>query len=395
VTHGNTLGLPRAAAMEGMRMQVNMNRALRFLMVAAAFALAVVGRSAHAQRAAGGMPAFQVDPFWPKFSGNWIFGSIGGVYVDPTNDHVWVLNRPRTVQDDESYAAQKPPRADCCVPPPYVMEFDPNGNFIKSWGGPGSGYEWPANEHGLSIDSKGNFWIGGNGKGDAQVLKFSREGKFMLQIGHFGKSAGSNDRENFASPTKATYYAKTNEVFVTDGYINRRVAVFDADTGRYKRHWGAYGNPPDDTQKAVRTYSGPPPQQFNLVHDVQISNDDLVYIADRSNNRLQVFRPDGTFVKEAFVAREVSTPTGTVVTLAFSPDKEQRFLYVTSGDQKIRVLNRQTLEVIGTIGRLGHYAGQFHHITDIAVDSKGNIYTGENTGRRVQKFVYNGPRSSQ
>jgi DNA-binding beta-propeller fold protein YncE len=316
------------------------------------------------------------------------------VFVEPATDHVWVLNRPRTLQKDEDYAAQKPPAADCCVPPPFVMEFDESGTFLTSWGGPGPGYEWPANEHGLSIDSKGNFWIAGNGKGDAQVLKFSKEGKFLLQIGHSGRSNGSNDLENFASPTKATYYAKTNEVFVTDGYINRRVAVFDADSGKYKRHWGAYGKPPDDSAPKTRTYEGPAPQQFNLSHDVQISRDDLVYVADRSNNRLQVFKPDGTFVKEAFVARDVRTPTGTVVTVAFSPDQEQKFLYVTSGDQKIRILNRQTLDVLGTIGRLGHYAGQFHHITDIAVDSKGNIYTGENEGRRVQKFLFKGMSST-
>ena len=343
-----------------------------------------------AQVPAATVPIFEVDASWPKFDGNWILGSIGGVFVDPANDHVWILNRPRTVQPDEDYAAQKPPLADCCVPPPYVMEFTEEGKFVKSWGGPGAGYEWPANEHGLLIDSKGNFWIASNGKGDAQVLKFSREGKFLLQIGRFGKSAGSNDEANFASPTKAFYYGKTNEVFVTDGYINRRVAVFDADTGKYKRHWGAYGRRPDDAASRARTTSGSPPDQFNLPHDVLISSDDLVYIADRSNNRIQVFRPDGTYVKEAFVAREVGTPTGTVVTLAFSPDKAQRFLYVTSGDQKVRILDRQTLQVLGSFGRLGHYAGQFHHITDIAVDSKGNIYTGENTGRRVQKFVLKG-----
>lgn len=380
-------------------MRLNIHIAVRFLAIVAAACVGGSERSILAQKPAtgaaqpaGAVPTFEVDATWPKFEGNWIFGSIGGVFVDRTNDHVWVLNRPRTVAPDENYAAQKPPLADCCVPPPFVMEFDQNGRFLKSWGGPGPGYEWPANEHGLSIDAKGNFWMASNGKGDAHVLKFDKDGKFLLQIGHAGRSAGSNDIENFASPTKATYYAKTNEVFVSDGYINRRVAVFDADTGNYKRHWGAYGKQPDDTVKLVRSAAGPPPEQFNLVHDVQISNDDLLYIADRSNNRIQVFTPEGTFVKEAFVAREVQTPTGTVVTLAFSPDKEQRFLYVTSGDQKIRILDRRSLQVVGTIGRLGHYAGQFHHITDIAVDSKGNIYTGENTGRRVQKFVFKGMR---
>jgi DNA-binding beta-propeller fold protein YncE len=358
-----------------------------------AFAVALSfpsGEPSVAQTSATGVPIFQVDPSWPKFEGNWIFGSIGGVFVDPTNDHVWVLNRPRTIQPDENYAAQTPPLADCCVPPPYVMEFTEDGRFLKGWGGPGTGYEWPLNEHGLFIDPKGNFWIASNGKGDAQVLKFNRDGKFLLQIGRFGKSAGSNDESNFASPTKAFYYARSNEVFISDGYINRRVAVFDADSGKYKRHWGAYGKRPDDEAPRTRTYDGPAPVQFNLPHDVLISNDDMVYVADRSNNRIQVFRPDGTFIKEAFVAREVRTPTGTVVTMAFSTDKAQQFLYVTSGDQKIRILDRQGLRVLGSVGRLGHYAGQFHHITDIAVDSKGNLYTGENTGRRVQKFIFKG-----
>jgi len=361
-----------------------------FLIGVFVLGMTAIERPIQAQKPAAGIPIFEVDASWPKFDSNWIFGSIGGVFVDPTNDHVWVLNRPRTVAADENYAAQTPPAADCCVPPPFVMEFDQNGTLLKGWGGPGPGYEWPQNEHGLSIDPKGNFWMASNGKGDAHVLKFDRNGRFLLQIGHAGKSAGSNDPENFASPTKALYYAKTNEVFVSDGYINRRVAVFDADTGKYKRHWGAYGKRPDDSVKLERNTGGPVPEQFSLVHDVQISSDDLVYVADRSNNRIQVFRPDGTFVREAFVAREVATPTGTVVTMAFSPDREQRFLYVTSGDQKIRILDRQSLQVLGSIGRLGHYAGQFHHITDIAVDSKGNIYTGENTGRRVQKFVFKG-----
>jgi hypothetical protein len=371
-------------------MRTSMRAAVGLVVVIVALGAGVVAWPLVAQTPAGGVPIFEVDPSWPKFEGNWMFGSIGGVFVDPTNDHVWVLNRPRTLQNDENYAVQQPRAAECCVPPAFVQEFDQNGTALRSWGGPGPGYEWPTNEHGLSIDAKGNFWLGGNGKGDAQILKFSKEGKFLLQIGHAGKSNGSNDTENFASPTKATYYAKTNEVFISDGYINRRVAVFDADTGRYKRHWGAYGRKPDDAAPKTRTYDGPAPEQFNLSHDVLISHDDLVYVADRSNNRLQVFRPDGTFVREAFVAREVRTPTGTVVTLAFSPDKEQRFLYVTSGDQKVRILNRQMLQVVGGFGRLGHYAGQFHHITDIAVDSKGNIYTGENEGRRVQKWTFKG-----
>lgn len=132
------------------------------------------------------------------------------------------------------------------------MEFDPEGNFIEGWGGPGTGYDWPENEHGITIDYKGNVWIGGNGKKENQFLKFTKTGKFLLQIGHPGQSTGSNDTSNFNEPTKAFVYQKTNEVFISDGYVNRRVIVFDADTGAFKRLWGAYGNKPDDSVARVR-----------------------------------------------------------------------------------------------------------------------------------------------
>jgi DNA-binding beta-propeller fold protein YncE len=168
------------------------------------------------------------------------------------------------------------------------------------------------------------------------------------------------------------------------------VIVFDADTGRYKRHWGAYGNKPDDAASTQRVFEGPGPQQFNLVHRVLVSHDDLVYVADRQNNRVQIFQPDGKFVKEVFVAREVRTGTGTACDIAFSPDRQQQFLYVQGGDQHIRILNRKTLEVVGTIGREGHYPGQFYHLQQIAVDTRGNIYTAENTGKRVQKLILKG-----
>lgn len=360
------------------------------LIAVVAVGMSVPEHSAMAQSQARGVPFFEVDPFWPKFEGNWIFGSIGGVAIDPTNDHVFVLNRPRRLENDEDYAARKPPVADCCVPGQAVMEFDPNGKLLGGWGPSGNEYEWPLSEHGISIDYKGNIWIAGNGKADAQVLKFTKAGKFLLQIGRSGKSTGSLDTANFNQPTKAMVYQKTNELFVTDGYGNRRVIVFDADTGKFKRLWGAYGNKPDDAASRARVTTGPGPQQFNIPHDVLISSDDLVYIADRTNNRIQVFRPDGTFVKEGFLAREVGTPTGTAGNIAFSPDRGQQFLYVTGGDQRVRIVDRNTLQVVGSVGRLGHYAGQFHHVTDIAVDSKGNLYVGENEGKRVQKFILKG-----
>jgi hypothetical protein len=371
--------------------------------------------AAPAQSSSASVPNFQVDPSWPKMEGhfgvkgNWIFGSIGGITVDPATDHLWVLERPRSLDSHENSAARNPPESDCCVAAPPVMEFDAAGNFIQGWGGPGPGYDWPDTEHGITVDYRGNVWIAGNGKKDNQILKFTKAGKFLLQIGHPGKSTGSSDTENLNEPTKVSVDPRTNEVFVADGYINRRVIVFDADTGQFKRLWGAYGNKPDDAAPRIRRTpfdlpssqplesltKDPPPQQFNLVHAVIISNDDLLYVADRSNNRIQVFKPDGTFVKEAFVARETLTYVGTVIDLAFSPDKAQQFLYVASGDERIRILNRATLEEVGRIGRMGHYPGQFFWLHVIACDSQGNIYSGDAAalGRRIQKLVLKGSSS--
>ena len=372
------------------------------LVVALAITSWQVVRSADKKLA--GVPTFQVEPSWPKIEGNWIFGSIGGITVDPTNDHIWVAQRPGTLDKDENYAAQTPPKGNCCVPAPPIMEFTPDGKLVQEWGGPGEGYDWPEREHGITIDYHDNVWIGGAGKNDNQILKFTKSGKFLLQIGKSGKSTGSNDAQNLNEPSSIFVYQKTNEVFVSDGYVNRRVIVFDADTGAFKRMWGAYGNKPDDSIPRIRRApfdrpqdlpvdsltKDPAPQQFNLVHAVLISNDDLVYVAERSNNRIQVFKPDGTFVKEAFVERGMATPSGSTGSLAFSADSRQQFLYVTGGDDTLRILDRETLQQVGQFGRLGHYPGQFFHLHVITVDSKGNIYTGENTGKRVQKLIFKG-----
>jgi DNA-binding beta-propeller fold protein YncE len=398
-------------------MKVGVVLAILVVLAAVGVWRTVPGRAAAAQvqKPAAGVPMFQVDPYWPKMEGNWTFGDIGGIAIDPVNDHVFVVQRPASLEEDESYAAKHPPIADCCVPAPPVMEFDPEGNLIQAWGGPGPGYDWPTRPHGISIDYRGNVWIaggGGSAQADNQVVKFTKTGKFLLQIGHPGKGRGSEDTENFKEPTQAVVYQKTNEVFVADGYVNRRVIVFDADTGAFKRMWGAYGNKPDDAAPRIVRESpnlrlrfptdrpqdkplkamveGLSPQQFNLVHSIAISNDGLVYVADRSDNRIQVFKPDGTFVKEAFIGREVVTPDGTAYDFAFSPDKRQQFLYVPGGDQHVRILDRDTLQLVGKIGRNGHYAGQFYHVHVLAADSKGNIYTGEAKGHRVQKFLYKG-----
>lgn len=378
------------------------------IVVALAVGQTIIRKAAASPKPATGVPRYELDDSWPKLEGNfgpkgtWTTGSVEGITVDPTNNHLWMVQSSHTLDNTETYAAQKPPVAECCIPAPPVLEFDAEGNFIQGWGGPGEGYEWPEVEHGISIDYKGNVWIGGYGKKDDQFLKFTKTGKFLLQIGHTGKSTGSLDTENLNEPTSAFVYPKTNEVFISDGYVNRRIIVFDADTGAFKRLWGAYGNKPDDSYPHIHRFpfvrpedlpisslfEGPAPQQFNLVHKVLISNDDLVYVADRSNNRIQVFRPDGTFVKEAFVERQLGTPTGSVKDIAFSTDNRQQFIFATSGDERVRILNRETLQVLGMFGRPGHFRGQFYHAHVLTSDLKGNIYIGE--GKRAQKFEIKG-----
>jgi hypothetical protein len=352
--------------------------------------VALIAAAAQGQKPAADVPIFQVDAGWPKpLPNNWTFGEFSGVAVD-SHDHVWINQRPKTLADDEKYLTANPPPGDCCAPGPSVMEFDAEGNFVQGWGGPGPGYEWPENEHGIYVDDRDNVWVGGNGAKDAHILKFTKTGKFILQIGHLGKSAGSNDTENLSRPSKMQVSRKTNELYVSDGYGNRRVVVFDADTGKYKRHWGAYGNKPDDAAPRTLVSEGPGPKQFNLVHGLWLSKDDLLYVSDRLNNRIQVFKPDGTFVREGFIARK-TLGNGAAYDVALSADPQQRFLYVPDGtNNHIWILRRDTLEVVGRFGRQGRYAGQFHHVHSIAVDSKGNIYAAETQGKRFQKFLFKG-----
>lgn len=357
---------------------------------------AAVDRKAAAQaKASVQAPKFEVDPFWPKpLPNHWLLGSTIGVSVD-AQDHVWIIHRgaatlnPRT----EMSAATDPPTAEeCCLPAPPILEFDPEGNLVGHWGGPGNGYEWPESNHGITVDYKGYVWIGGNGKTDAHVLKFTRDGKFVLQLGRQGKSGGSNDTVNFGRVAKIFVDPTTNEAYIADGYGNKRVAVVDADTGAFKRYWGAYGNKPDDTDLGPYDPDAPPAQQFrNPVHCAEVSNDGLVYVCDRVNDRIQVFRKDGTFVKEVFIAKR-TRGDGSVWDIAFSRDPQQRFLYVADGkNEKVYILDRQSLEILTSFGDGGRQPGQFFAVHSIATDSKGNIYTTETyEGKRVQKFVYKG-----
>lgn len=347
------------------------------------------------------LPKYEPDGAWPKpLPNNWMLGQVSGTAVD-ARDHIWILHRPRTLEEHDRYAETG--KGDCCKPAPAVIEFDQTGNVVQAWGGPansttqkgaaGEVYEWPDNEHGIFIDHKDNVWITGNGDKDAEILKFTRSGKFLLQIGHKGKSKGSNDTENLGRPAGIAENAATNEIFVADGYGNRRVIVFDADTGTYKRHWGAYGKKPDDSAPRTRVYEGDGSPQFNLVHGIRISNDGLVYVGDRVNNRIQVFKLDGTFVKEVYIERKTSAAEGTGFDVAFSPDKSQRFFYVPDGsNKKVQIVDRKSSEVVGFFGgHGGHGVGEFFHIHSIVTDSKGNIFMGEvQGGRRVLRWNYKG-----
>jgi DNA-binding beta-propeller fold protein YncE len=335
-------------------------------------------------------PRFEVDPLWPKpLPNNWYIGMTIGVGVD-AQDHVWIVHRPDTLSPNEAAADQK--TGECCSKAPPVLEFDQAGNLIGHWGGPGEGYEWPESNHGITIDHKGNVWIGGNGANDAHILKFTQDGKFLAQFGHKGKTAGSNDTENFGRVAKIFVDPKANEAYIADGYLNKRVAVIDADTGKFKRYWGAYGNKPDDANLGRYNPDAPPAQQFRTpVHCAELSNDGLLYACDRTNNRLQVFQRDGKFVKEQFIAKR-SLADGSVWDIAFSKDPQQKYIYVADGrNQKVYILLRDTLEILTSFGDGGRQPGQFYGVHSIATDSKGNIYTTETyEGRRLQKFIYKG-----
>jgi len=337
-------------------------------------------------------PRFEVDPMFPKpLPNNWVLGETIGLGID-SQDHIWIVHRSDRVNANEGAADQNPPTASCCRRAPPVLEFDPAGNLVGQWGGPGEGYEWPLSNHGIFVDHKDNVWIGGNDAKDAHVLKFTKSGKFLMQVGHQGKSGGSNDTENFGRVAKIIVDPKTNEAYIADGYGNKRVAVIDADTGRFKRYWGAYGNKPDDTNIGRYDPNAPPAQQFRTpVHCADLSLDGLLYVCDRPNDRIQVFRPDGTFVKEIFIAKK-TLGDGSVWDIAFSKDPQQKYLYLADGkNEKVYIILRETMEILTSFGDGGRQPGQFFAVHSIATDSKGNIYTTETyEGRRLQKFVYKG-----
>jgi DNA-binding beta-propeller fold protein YncE len=336
-------------------------------------------------------PRFEVDPMWPKpLPNHWLLGSTIGVWVDD-EDHIWIIHRNTGTLNDNELALDKK-NGECCTAAPPILAFDQAGNLVHAWGGPGPGYEWPQSNHGIHVDYKGNVWIGGNGDKDSHLLKFTKDGKFLMQVGKMGTLLGSNDPDNFGRVAKIWVDPKTNEAYVADGYRNKRVAVLDADTGKMKRYWGAYGNRPDDADPGKYDPSKPPGKQFrNPVHCVERSNDGLVYVCDRQADRVQVFNPDGTFVKEAFFAKE-TLASGSTWDITFSKDPAQKYIFMADGtNEKVRIVLRDTLKEISNFGDGGRQPGQFFGVHSIATDSKGNVYTTETyEGKRVQKFVYKG-----
>ena len=337
-------------------------------------------------------PTFQVDPQWPKVPNNWVLGEVTSIAVD-SRDHIWVLHRPRSIPEER--------RANAAPP---VLEFDTTGKLLGSWGGAGDGFDWPEREHGIYVDAKGFVWISGNGgwpkpapggSTDDMILKFTPAGKFVLQIGRRGQSGGDKDTTNVHQPADVFVHTPTNELFVADGYGNHRVVVFDADSGKFKRMWGAFGNVPEaPPAPGARGASAPTgtdgdgPPQFALVHAVKVSHDGTVYVADRPNNRVQAFTTAGKYLRQVRLVADgsvVPVPAG----FAFSPDAKQQFLYVVdSGPMRVVVLDRETLTQVGAFGIRGPKPGDFDIVHHMAADSKGNLYTAEIvTNRRAQRFV--------
>ena len=402
--------------------------------IIAACSLLLVASVGHAQRATQA-PRFVVDPMWPKPMPNrWILGSATGVAVDG-RDHVFVVNLTDSFNArTEIGAATNPPTGECCSPAPNVLEFDAGGGLVSQWGGPGTGYDWPLENTGIAVDGAGNVWIGGTGGSDTRILKFSHDGKFIAQFGKPGAPAAaeaqgsrpsdtayagvspgratgrggraggrggraaapalapnSNSMDSFGGPAGFSFDMKANEAYIADGSRNHRVAVIDMTTGAIKRSWGAYGNKPDDAVPATYEPGGPSPKQFSAVRCAALANDGLLYVCDSRNDRVQVFKKDGSFVKEQTVAPE-TRGAGSVWDVAFSRDPEQRYLYVADGmNMQVHILDRQSLRLLTSFGDGGRQPGQFYAVHSVATDSRGNLYTAETyEGKRVQKFDFKG-----
>jgi hypothetical protein len=343
-------------------------------------------------------PTFQVDPFWPKHLPNyWILGPVNGIAID-SRDHVFITHRVDKYMGTE--IGGKSGVSECCVPAPQVLEFDPQGNLVRHWGGPGEGYKWPTVAYGMAVDSKGNVWLGGGGgvaaagrtpaePFDSHLTKFANDGKFLQEIGKPLQAANNSSTESFGRPAGIAIDEKAGVVYVADGLANKRVAVLDFKTGAIKKTFGAYGEPPVDGAVAYKAGDPLPKQFVGPVHCARPAKDGKLYVCDSGANRIQVFDAKGKFLTEKQIAAKTGGQ-GAVWDVAFSQDKDQNYLYVAdSSNMRVHVLDRKSLEVLYSFGEGGRLAGQWHMPRGIATDSKGNLYTIEE-GRRVQKFVFQG-----
>ena len=357
-----------------------MNAGKMFIATVAMTVLTSCGQSDNSAGSAAGssdspFPVFTRDAAWGSLDADLVLGTVAGISVD-TEDNVWVLHRPRTVPAEQ---------ADRAAPP--VIRFDASGTMLDAWGGPASGYEWPQNEHGIHADAAGNVWISGNyctnwineglqPTNDDQVLKLTADGAFVMQIGSANGSFGNSDRNNFHRAAAMQVHTATNEIFFADGYGNHRVIVLDADTGVFKRMWGAFGGTPQDDHRCGVGFFGPDApawdsEQFSIVHGLAVSDDGMVYVADREHGRLQVFSVDGEYLDQIDLGRG-----GNIMTVAFSADEDQQFLYLWAQNQ-IQIYDRQTLELVSALDDPADAGGPGHML---ATDSQGNLYLARLAG---------------
>ena len=343
-------------------------------------------------------PAFLVDPLWPKpLPNHWITGNTIGVDVDD-RDHIFTVHRnTENMFGGRTEIGLALGVAECCTPAPPILEYDIEGNLINAWGGPveGAPYQWPESNHGIEVAANGDVWIGGNGGPDSHVLVFTRDGEYIRTVGVPGAEFDSNSTTAFGRVAEIAIDEDAGEAYFADGYVNKRVAVVDVATGAFKRYWGAYGSTDiDDDADDTYTPGQPGPDVFRgPVHCAEPSNDGLIYVCDRGADRVQIFRPDGTFVSE-HIYNPATLAQGSTWDIAFSPDEDQEFIYLADGQNfKISIIDRASMEVLYTFGDGGRQPGLFYAPHSIATDSEGNIYTTETyEGKRVQKFLYQGMR---
>lgn len=355
-----------------------------------------------------GIPTFEADPKWPVLPGGWQWGQVIGIFAD-SRGHVWTSNRGR------------------------ITEWDPQGKQLQSWDARGPDGKW-STIHGLFVDHNGFVWT--NARESHLTVKFTRTGEVALVIGKFDQTGGSNDTALMGRPSEIWVDPADNEVFVADGYGNRRIVVFDGATGRYLRHWGAYGKPPVDPParggrgaggsgrgEASTEVPAAPPPQFRTPHGIIGSRDGLIYLADRANNRIQVFRQNGEFVREKILRphcgpeeKAAWTPkracgNEAAFSIGFSHDTPQTYMYIADGGSHfITVVRRSDLEVVDEFGGPGVDTGQLGRPHNLTVDPSGNIFVAEaagpkvkhptsgaevDAGFRAQKFTFKGTRPAK